>query len=70
MSIKIIQPGDLDKLKHTIEFTCKTCGCVFEADKEDYTYQYSQREGCGWYEIKCPCCDKLVTLIKEGRYNG
>ena len=44
MSIKIIQNGDLHRLKQTIEFTCKACGCVFEADKEDYTYQYSQRE--------------------------
>lgn len=61
MAIKIIQNGDLNRLNHTIEFTCKHCRCVFEADQEDYTFQYSQREDCRWYEIKCPCCDEWVT---------
>lgn len=64
MAIKIIKNGDLNRLYRTIAFTCKACGCVFEADEEDYTYQYIQREDCemfGWYEIKCPCCDKWVT---------
>lgn len=78
MAIKIIQHGDLNRLKHTIEFTCKDCGCVFEADQGDYTFQYSQREDCGWYAIKCPFCDKWVTKkdtqrwshIKGGRHNG
>lgn len=69
MAIKIIQNGDLNRLYRTIEFTCNACGCVFEADKEDYTYQYSQREDYGWYEIKCPCCDKWVTKKDTKRWS-
>ena len=31
--MKIIQDGNLDKIKETIRFACKRCGCVFEAEK-------------------------------------
>ena len=65
MAIKIIRHGDLNNLNHTIEFTCKVCGCVFEADKGYYNYQYIQRENVGWFEIKFPFCDKLVAKSVE-----
>ena len=61
MAIKIIKQGDLNLLKRTLRFECKACGCVFDADKEDYVFQFSQRENENWYETKCPCCGKTVT---------
>lgn len=61
MSINVIKMGDLSRLKKTEEFSCKECGCVFTADREDYSYQFSQRESTGWLETKCPCCDNFVT---------
>lgn len=60
--MKIIQSGDLKRLKKVIRFQCKECGCVFEADCTEYKWQYSQRENVGWYEIKCPTCDNWCTL--------
>ena len=51
MTIKIIKNGDLSKMRKTIRFTCKTFGCEFEADKEDYEYQFSQRENYDWYKL-------------------
>lgn len=35
--MKIIKSGDLRKFKETKRFTCKHCGCVFEADNTEYT---------------------------------
>ena len=61
MAINIIKPGDLSLLKETKAFSCKKCGCEFLADREDYKFQYSQREGISWYEIKCPTCGANVT---------
>lgn len=61
MVMKIIKNGDLNKIRRTIRFTCKHCGCEFEADKEDYEYQFSQRENYGWYETRCPYCTNRVS---------
>ena len=33
MAIKIIKPGRPGEIKR---FTCSRCGCVFEADRDDY----------------------------------
>ena len=33
MAIKIIKPGKPGEIKR---FTCSRCGCVFEADRDDY----------------------------------
>lgn len=60
--VVILKQGDLNRLKRTLRFGCQKCGCVFDADQDEYKSQYSQREMCGWYEIKCPCCESWVTL--------
>lgn len=57
--MKIIQHGNIDRLKKVIEFKCKLCGCVFQAEKGEYKYQYSQRDDASWYEAKCPLCGYL-----------
>jgi len=63
--MKIIKQGDLYRLKEIKRFKCKACGCEFEADNTEYRRDYSQRENCGWYAIKCPTCDRWVTTDDE-----
>lgn len=63
--MRILKAGDVERLKQIKKFECQACGCVFEADITEYRYQYSQREGEGWYEVKCPTCDKWVTTSDE-----
>ena len=65
--MKIIIPGDLKRLNETRQFKCKACGCVFEADKGEYKFQYSQREDLEWYEIRCPTCQRWVQQKKDDR---
>jgi len=63
--MRVIKYGDKNLLKKIRRFKCKACGCEFEADNTEYKHQYSQREMCGWYEIKCPTCDEWVTADEE-----
>lgn len=60
--MKIIKPGDLSQLYKPITFKCDRCKCVFKADNTEYKHEYSQREDCDWYEIKCPTCGGWVTM--------
>lgn len=57
--MKIIRPGlpkeELERrLKETKRFECEKCGCIFEADKGEYTHttQYNETH----YYCKCPNC--------------
>ena len=63
--MRIIKQGDLNRLKEIKRFECKACGCEFEADNTEYNHQYSQREMCSWYEIKCPTCGSWATTNCE-----
>lgn len=70
--MKILKEGNLKRLKRPLIFDCETCGCEFEADNTEYTWEFSQREGYGWYSIKCPTCGYFVTVddneVKEPTY--
>ena len=52
----IIKDGNKElaekKRKQTKLFECKTCSCIFEADKGEY---FNFRFGVMYY-AKCPCC--------------
>lgn len=57
--MKIIKQGKSKEkleaiLKATKRFECTTCGCIFEADKGEYTHttQYNETH----YYCKCPNC--------------
>ena len=58
--MRIIKPGDPSRLKETRRFTCQRCGCVFEADKEEYNsgMQYNEI----YYKSQCPTCGTTVYL--------
>lgn len=54
--MKIIKEGDLNKLKETKKFYCRACGCVFEADNEEYIKEEQQLDVI--FVCECPCCGK------------
>lgn len=58
--MKIIIPGILRFAKETKQFTCKKCGCVFEADRDEYSCgtQYND----GYYMCQCPTCGNIAYL--------
>ena len=58
--MKFIKQGkskeDVERIaKATKQFSCKRCGCIFEADKDEYSIRqcgYNETE----YYCKCPNC--------------
>ena len=58
--MKIIIKGDLKKLKKVKTFDCNFCGCLFEANKDEYKSgsQYNQT----YYYCICPFCHNTVYL--------
>lgn len=66
--MKILKEGktkeELERiLKHTECFECKTCGCIFEADDDEYEYEedwiYST------YYCICPNCGRRAYEKSE-----
>jgi len=55
---KIILPGKKEVLKATKRFECPKCGCVFDADKDDYETgtQYNDV----YYSCECPMCGVMA----------
>ena len=62
MAIKIIKPGK--KPETTKRFTCKHCGCVFKADKDDYEEVYSLSNGY-YLLIDCPTCGRIISRLRD-----
>ena len=62
--MKIIKQGmskaEIEMIKNIVKrFKCRTCGCIFEADKSEYesTQEYTYMT----YYCKCPNCgDKAL----------
>ena len=59
--MKIIKQGlpkeEVERIaKATKQFTCERCGCIFEADKDEYSIRQ-----CGYNETEyyciCPNCE-------------
>lgn len=63
--MKIIQHGDPEKLKRLAEtktFRCAYCGCIFEADWNEYAETLIRRKSI----ISCNCPDcHLKAFEKE-----
>ena len=57
--MKIIKEGSLRYERKPLEFGCKNCKTVFEAEKTEYEYCGDQREGDN-YKCECPLCHKMV----------
>lgn len=56
--MKIIKEGNLNKLKKIKRFECEECGCIFEAEKDEYKWgsQYNEE----YYYCACPCCNQIA----------
>lgn len=55
--MKIIKPGILPS--KIIRFTCGNCGCIFEAEENEYELVSNQMEYLetkASYKCKCPTC--------------
>lgn len=63
--MRIISKGDLSRLDKVIRFTCEECGCVFEASKEEYSYDYYQRDDTTLYWIRCPVCNHVIDRTQK-----
>lgn len=57
--MRILREGSEDCIWRYVKFECDNCGCIFEANKEEYKYHYG---GCGddYYIINCPFCNEQV----------
>ena len=51
--MKIIKVGHIDK--KTKRFTCKECGCVFEANKDEYRFADQMEALHDGIEAVCDC---------------
>ena len=56
--MNIIKKGDVNRLRKTKTFTCRECGCVFEANKGEYKsgMQYNEE----YYYCQCPTCNRTA----------
>jgi len=56
----IIVEGDLNRLNKVKRFSCRECGCVFDADKTEYTAESQYNET--YYKCTCPTCGNTVYI--------
>lgn len=61
--MKIIKAGK--SCKRTCRFTCKNCGCIFEAEGDEMTKVIRKPDVClictePYVEAKCPWCGDTV----------
>lgn len=57
----IIVEGDLERLKQDKVFTCRYCGCIFEADNTEYSVETSLYNDT-YYSCTCPTCENKVYI--------
>lgn len=60
--MRTIMDGDISKAQAWVKFTCYECGCVFEAERGEYSQRReNKRDGFDrWFFADCPCCKRLV----------
>lgn len=57
----ILKHGDPDRLRKPKNFTCDACGCVFVAERQEYTTRQVDYDGSTIYEAVCPDCHSKAT---------
>jgi len=67
--LKILVDGNTEHLNNPQEFSCKKCGCIFEATNKEYSYaDYIAATRDGVYaKCNCPCCGETVYLYENER---
>lgn len=59
--MEIIQQGNPERARKTKQFICRSCGCIFRADQNEYEYAGSQYN-IAYYRHKCPTCGLWVYV--------
>lgn len=57
--MEIIKQGDPERIKKTKQFNCTACGCIFLANKDEYTFSGTQYNISYW-KCKCPACGTIA----------
>ena len=52
--MKIIREGNLENIKNPKKFLCQRCGCIFEAEKDEYKGHNHYNDI--YFYAECPCC--------------
>lgn len=63
--MRILKQGKLNN--DPLVFTCKYCGCVFEADNGEYL------QPCAWEQdarnvkakCQCPTCTQMIYILQD-----
>lgn len=65
--MNVIYPGNPDrKKKKTKEFSCKICGCIWEADLGEYSEDWTQHSIPAY--CNCPTCGTKTYAM--GTFKG
>ena len=64
--MKIIKAGNETRMQAIRRFTCHHCGCIFEADRSEYSTQHDYRNGV-YHVHPCPTCGRDVIAYPEDR---
>jgi endogenous inhibitor of DNA gyrase (YacG/DUF329 family) len=59
---RIIKPGKIEDT--TRRFKCPYCGCVFDADEDDYILSQDTHNDFT-LESECPTCNATVVIEEE-----
>lgn len=63
--MKIIKEGDKQKLLRIKKFECFACGCIVEADKNEYFM--SDEFSSSSYTCNCPTCGgRMREIVMRG----
>ena len=61
--LNIIINGSVEEIerhqKQTKDFSCKNCGCIWEADREDYKIEHGLKDRI-YIGMPCPFCGKYT----------
>lgn len=61
---RVLKEGKISK--NVRKFRCPNCGCVFEADEDDYaTIRNARDDFCSFVESECPTCHKKVYIDED-----
>ena len=65
--MRIIKYGKAVRLGSDRKFECKHCGCIFIANKDEYTARDDFRNGT-FYESTCPGCERTAYADENSIY--
>lgn len=66
--MKIIKEGNkelaITKRAKPVEFSCSLCGCIWQANKDEYENESNQYDGEIFY-CDCPTCGEKIYSSKR-----